>query len=75
MNTNSPFGCVVELTFGYGVCSLRLMVIKLVINWPSWFRPLVHSSFRLSVPPMIPYSSVIFTGSTGDTVFKFFSWA
>ena len=40
------------------------------LSMPYWFRPYVHSSFRLSVPSHInPYGSVIFTSATSDTVF------
>ena len=53
-----------------GMHGVFCLIIRLVSQWPYWFRPYVHSSFRLSVPSHInPYGSVIFTSATSDTVF------
>ena len=48
---------------------------KLAIHWSMLLRPCVHSSFCLSVTSILPYSSVIFTVSTCETVSTVFSWA
>ena len=53
------------------------LFIKLVTHWSLLFWPCVHSSFCLSICYcyMLPYSSVIFTVSTCETVCTVFSWA
>ena len=53
-----------------GIHAVFCLIIWLVSQWPYWFGPYVHSSFRLSVPFHVnPYGSVIFTSATSDTVF------